>query len=155
MQVFFTFAVMFEFDAALASRPRTFTSFVADHQQLYDKHGATFVSKTTFLQAWWRWNALLDINFDIAFSCPSCDKLPASERCFVMDGTHLGIKTSELKLADALPPLNVTFGCLDTSARLFVDNKALRTLLLEFSQRDLNAGELKALGHGCNQHAPS
>jgi hypothetical protein len=153
MQVFFTFGLMFEFDSALVSRPRTFSSFTADHEQLYAKHGAKFVSKTTFLQAWWRWNALLDLDFDIAFSCPKCDKLPASERLFIMDGTHLGLKSSELKLADFPPPLETTLGCLDTSARLMVDDKTMRDVLLEFSQRDLTPAELKSMTDRCEQHA--
>lgn len=152
--MFFTFALMFEFDAALVSRPRTFSSFVADHQLMYDKHAAKFVSKPTFLQAWWRWNSLVDFDFDAAFSCDECDKLPASERCFVMDGTHLGIKSSALKLADPPPRSDTKFACLETSVRVFVDDKALRDLLLGFSERELSSAELKLLADKCDQLAP-
>jgi hypothetical protein len=151
--VLFTFALMYQFDASLVTRPRTFSAFVDDHEQLYAKHAAKFVSKTTFVAAWWRWNSLLEINFDVAFSCADCDKLPASQRCYVIDGTHLGIKSSELKLDDPPPPLDVQFGCLDTSVRLLVDDKTLRDLLLEFSKRELTAAEAKTMHQRAAQHA--
>ncbi len=95
--VWLTYAVFASFDADLHNTPSTFTAFVNRHSVVYDRCGQKFVSKTLFIRAWWAWNSALSMDYDALFSCPVCDQLEARERCYIIDGTALGIRWRHLQ----------------------------------------------------------
>jgi hypothetical protein len=102
---FFTFQLMHSFDASMQHTPRSFTAFVHDTQSVYGKQtpAVDFVQKQKFVDAWWKWNELRDLQADSAFTCPKCAQLPPEATCWILDCTAHALRINSLPTFPAIP----------------------------------------------------
>jgi hypothetical protein len=96
-----TYDVFEDYDLQLEHAGMTLDRFVTIRASDYSNRDAKpeFPSKPTFNAMYWEWTAACYLARDDLFTCPICDRLPMSERQFVFDGTHIGLKRSNLSIS--------------------------------------------------------
>lgn len=154
-KLFFTYDVLYEFDCALQSRPRTFTSFVADKTLLYNLRGQAFASKPDFINAWWLWNEQRGLDYDRTFSCLKCADKPDEETVWTLDGTALGIRQDKFDVIPRAVPAAERMHGTRPADRILIPDSSTRELLLRFSKGSelLSVSDYATLRRGLRQHA--
>lgn len=146
---------MSEFDAHLATRPSTFTSYCQRRELQYKSHNSPkqFQSRAKFIKAWWLWNSVLALDYDSLMDCPVCSLQPANEQVLVMDATALSLHKRQFCPVDPevqYQPGPATSGS-PVDSRIFFRDARTRDLLLRFASHGaaasapITAAELQEL----------
>ena len=150
--VAFSYELLYGFDLMMGRHCPTFSGYWKDAMHrapLPEQHRQWCIEnhKTVFLEAYWCFVALMDIDYVESFSC-NC---PLD---WVFDGIAIGPRRSNtcLMVAWAAAPSNATVGGAAYQQRMFIKAKATRDLLFNMGARgEISAEDYQQLRAGLVQ----